>query len=66
MLKKISILLSLSFSIHFQTSAQGNIHQASTEYQYPTDPLVREKLETWRDQKFGMIIHWGLMNISLR
>lgn len=60
MLKKISILLSLSFSIHFQISAQGNIHQASTEYQYPTDPLVREKLETWRDQKFGMIIHWGL------
>ncbi len=42
------------------THAQGNIHQQSTTYQWPTDPLVKEKLETWRDQKFGMIIHWGL------
>lgn len=40
--------------------AQGNIHQQSTTYQWPDDPLVRAKLETWRDQKFGMIIHWGL------
>jgi alpha-L-fucosidase len=46
--------------MYHQSAAQGNIHQQSTQYQYPTDPLVREKLETWRDQKFGMIIHWGL------
>lgn len=37
-----------------------NIHPASTEYQWPADTLVRQKLEQWRDQKFGMIIHWGL------
>lgn len=60
MFKKIIALLGLFAFSHFQSSAQGNIHQASTEYQYPTDPLVKEKLETWRDQKFGMIIHWGL------
>lgn len=29
-------------------------------YDWPDDPRVREKLEKWRDQKFGMIIHWGL------
>lgn len=40
--------------------AQGNIHQQSTTYQWPDDPLVKDKLEKWRDQKFGMIIHWGL------
>jgi len=40
--------------------AQNNIHPQSTGYEWPTDPLVREKLEKWRDQKFGMIIHWGL------
>jgi alpha-L-fucosidase len=39
---------------------QNNIHQQSTKYQWPEDPLVKEKLEKWRDQKFGMIIHWGL------
>jgi len=40
--------------------AQGNIHQQSTTYEWPTDSLVKKKLEVWRDQKFGMIIHWGL------
>src|SRR5689334_5486178 len=40
--------------------AQGNVHQQSTTYEWPTDPLVKAKLETWRDQKFGIIIHWGL------
>ena len=65
-MKKASIytLLSaafLAFAIPcVRVYAQGNIHQQSTTYQWPEDPLVRSKLETWRDQKFGMIIHWGL------
>ncbi|MFT3935521.1 MAG: alpha-L-fucosidase [Chitinophagaceae bacterium] len=41
-------------------SAQGDIHPQSKEYEWPTDTLVRAKLEQWRDQKFGMIIHYGL------
>jgi alpha-L-fucosidase len=40
--------------------AQNNLHPQSSEYVWPTDTLVKEKLEQWRDQKFGMIIHWGL------
>jgi alpha-L-fucosidase len=32
----------------------------SSGYEWPSDPLVKEKLENWRDQKFGIIIHWGL------
>src|ERR1700710_3129228 len=40
--------------------AQGNVHHQSTQYEWPSDPLVKEKLEQWRDQKFGMIIHYGL------
>jgi alpha-L-fucosidase len=43
-----------------QGHAQGNLHQQSSTYEWPTDPAVKEKLEQWRDQKFGMIIHWGL------
>jgi len=35
----------------------------STEYQYPDEPLVREKLDRWQDLKFGMIIHWGIYAI---
>ena len=44
----------------FVLQSQGNIHQQSTKYEWPTDPLVKQKLEQWRDQKFGMIIHYGL------
>lgn len=39
---------------------EDNIHQQSTTYVAPTDPLVKEKLEEWQDQKFGIIIHWGI------
>ncbi len=60
-LSAIAILSLLPFANVF---SQGNIHQQSTEYEYPTDPAVREKLEQWRDQKFGMIIHWGLYACS--
>ena len=40
--------------------AQENVHPQSTKYEWPADPQVREKLDKWQDQKFGMIIHWGL------
>ncbi|WP_333819706.1 alpha-L-fucosidase [Ohtaekwangia sp.] len=62
-MKKIilgSVLLISMLCLVNAAAAQGNIHQQSTTYQWPTDPMVKEKLETWRDQKFGMIIHWGL------
>ena len=29
-------------------------------YSWPTDPLVAENLEQWRDLKIGVIIHWGI------
>lgn len=40
--------------------AQENVHPQSSKYEWPTDPLVKEKLDKWQDQKFGIIIHWGL------
>jgi alpha-L-fucosidase len=40
--------------------AQEHLHPQSVKYQWPTDVQVREKLDKWQDQKFGMIIHWGL------
>lgn len=53
----ILLILSLLSNAYAQ---QDNIHQQSTAYERPEDPLVLEKLEKWRDQKFGIIIHWGL------
>ena len=40
--------------------AQQNIHQQSSLYEWPKDELVKQKLDKWQDQKFGIIIHWGL------
>jgi alpha-L-fucosidase len=40
--------------------SQSTIHPVSTEYQYPKEKEVAQNLENWRDQKFGIIIHWGL------
>jgi alpha-L-fucosidase len=44
----------------FYANAQQNVHSQSTKYEWPTDNLVKAKLDKWQDQKFGMIIHWGL------
>lgn len=43
-----------------ELAAQENIHPQSGTYEWPTDELVLKKLEQWRDQKFGIIIHWGI------
>jgi alpha-L-fucosidase len=60
-MKKIFLALLLLVAVQSNfLLAQGNVHHQSATYQLPIDPLVKQKLEMWRDQKFGMIIHWGL------
>jgi len=59
-IKKWTVLF-FSFSLcGLNISAQQNIHPQSRIYEWPTDTLVRSKLDQWQDLKFGMIIHWGL------
>lgn len=55
-------LLLFPFLLFYTKSSlcQQNVHPQSTSYEAPTDPLVKNKLDKWQDQKFGMIIHWGL------
>lgn len=54
----IAALLVCAFS-KLMAQDQG-VHQQSTVYEWPKDPLVKQKLDKWQDQKFGMIVHWGL------
>ena len=44
---------------------QGFVHEQSkaTDYVWPTDPQVLEKLDKWQDQKFGVLFHWGLYSV---
>lgn len=56
----VSVVFFLATANESKIVAQQNIHQQSTQYQWPTDEKVKQKLEQWQDKKFGMIIHWGL------
>lgn len=44
---------------------QGFVHEQSrgTDYIWPTDPQVLEKLDQWQDLKFGVLFHWGLYSV---
>lgn len=58
---RMIIIVILLMGVFSKISAQDNgVHQQSTAYEWPNDPLVKKKLDKWQDQKFGMIIHWGL------
>ena len=44
-------------------AAQQGIHPQSASYEWPADSQVRAKLDHWQDQKFGIILHWGLYSV---
>ena len=46
------IVLLIPFGIYAQTEAET--------YVWPTDSLVKKNLDKWQDQKFGVLITWGL------
>lgn len=62
MSKRYWLLAMLVSLVPFSASRgqQQGIHPQSTKYEWPVDPLVKKKLDKWQDQKFGIIIHWGL------
>ncbi len=41
--------------VHQQSEVEG--------YVWPEDPQVLKKLATWQDQKFGVLMHWGLYSV---
>ncbi len=54
MYKIIGLLLFFTLSpLYSQIDKQTN------GYIPPSDPLVKEKLEKWRDLKLGLMMHWG-------
>lgn len=54
-MKNKAILLYLVGFLGFYSKAQ---HHEQT-YFPPTDSLVIQKLATWQDYKFGLLMHWG-------
>ncbi|WP_455637956.1 alpha-L-fucosidase [Parabacteroides sp.] len=52
----------LAMNVNAQ-EVQGFVHERSTDYEWPTDKQVLEKLDKWQDQKFGVLFHWGLYSV---
>ena len=42
---------------------EAYVQGPSDRYEWPSDPLVLEKLDAWQDLKFGILIHWGLYSV---
>lgn len=65
-LMMLGLALSAGFTTQMQAQeAQSFVHQQSSteDYVWPTDPQVLTKLKHWQDQKFGVLMHWGLYSV---
>ncbi len=52
-MKNIFLLLSIMLSASFASKAQ---HQ---DYYPDPNPAIQQRLEEWKDLKFGLLMHWG-------
>lgn len=62
----LSCLLGVGAMVPVQAQqVQGFVHEQSkaSDYVWPTDPQVLNKLDKWQDQKFGVLFHWGLYSV---
>ena len=65
-LMMLGLALSAGFTTQIQAQeAQSFVNQQSNteDYVWPTDPQVLTKLKHWQDQKFGVLMHWGLYSV---
>lgn len=59
-----AFLLTSNLSTQAQ-QIQGFVHDQSkaSDYIWPEDKQVLDKLKNWQDLKFGVLIHWGLYSV---
>lgn len=60
---KATILSCLIASSQYLSAQQGFVHSKSSSYEWPTETNVLQKLDKWQDQKFGVLLHWGLYSV---
>lgn len=64
--KSVVLFSALSFcSVSFAQDQdhEGFAHSSSSKYTWPTNPQVLQNLDKWQDQKFGVLLHWGLYSV---
>lgn len=64
-MKKTTLIGILLFFLLSSINAQqvGMRHKRSDGYEWPKDSLVLQKLDKWKDLKYGVIFHWGLYSV---
>jgi alpha-L-fucosidase len=63
MLKRLFSLFLLAWGVSAVVSAQGDVYERSSSYEWPTDKQVLQKLDHWQDLKFGVLLHWGIYSV---
>lgn len=65
MRKKTVLFYFMLFILFVPVTAQqvGMRHKRSDGYMWPADSLVLNKLDKWKELKFGVILHWGLYSV---
>jgi alpha-L-fucosidase len=51
--------LMLIFPVFLALLVNAQLEHEITDYEWPTDQAVLDKLEDWQDLKFGLLMHWG-------
>ena len=59
-MKNLFLLLLLVVS---PVKAQPIRHTVSSTYVWPEEREVLAKLQRWQDQKFGILLHWGVYSV---
>jgi alpha-L-fucosidase len=49
----------LIFPVFLALMVNAQLEHEITDYEWPTDQAVLDKLEDWQDLKFGLLMHWG-------
>lgn len=60
---KVTVLSCLITCSQYLSAQQGFVHSQSSSYEWPTETNVLQKLDKWQDQKFGVLLHWGLYSV---
>ena len=63
--KMIACLAGAALTLNVNAQDTAFVHEQSetSDYVWPTDQKVLEKLDQWQDLKFGVLFHWGIYSV---
>ena len=56
-------IIALALTILLSSVIVQNINAQKTNYQYPSEENILQRLDQWQDLKFGILLHWGVYSV---